>query len=66
MTRIEKLEREVQKLSRAELAAFRNWFRKYDSDEWDSQIEEDIRAGRLDTVAEEALEVHGRGRTKEL
>lgn len=66
MRRIEKLEREVQKLSRAELAAFRDWFRKYDSDEWDSQIEEDIRGGRLDTLAGEALEAHGRGRTKEL
>ena len=52
MTKIEKLQREVLRLSRAELAAFRDWFREYDSDEWDRQIEEDVRAGKLDTSAE--------------
>lgn len=66
MTRIEKLEREIQELSRDELAALREWFRAYDSVEWDRQIEEDARAGRLDRLAEEALEAHKAGRTKEL
>ena len=66
MTKVEKLEREVRKLSRAELAAFREWFQKYDSAEWDRQIEEDVRAGRLDKLAEEALAEHKAGRTKEL
>lgn len=55
MTKLEKFEREVQKLSRTELAAFRAWFQKYDSAEGDRQIEEDLRAGRLDKLAEEAL-----------
>ncbi|MEE9530347.1 MAG: hypothetical protein V3W52_05090 [Syntrophobacteria bacterium] len=66
MTKIEKLEREVQELSRAELAAFRDWFREYDSDEWDRQIEEDIRAGKLDALAEEAIAEYNAGRTSEL
>lgn len=66
MTRVEKLEREVQELDRAELAAFREWFREYDSDEWDRQIEEDVRAGRLDRLAEGALAAHKAGKTKEL
>lgn len=66
MTKVEKLEREVQKLTRTELAAFREWFREYDSDEWDQQIEGDVRAGRLDKIAEEALAEHKAGRTKEL
>ena len=55
MTRIEKLEREIQKLSPEELANLRDWFRKYDADAWDRQIEEDVRGGRLDRFAEEAL-----------
>jgi hypothetical protein len=55
MTKLEKLEREVGKLSRAEMAAFRTWFRKYDSDEWDRQIEEDIQSGKLESLAEEAV-----------
>ena len=66
MTKIEKLEREVQELSRAELAAFREWFREYDSDEWDRQIEEDVRAGKLDALAEEAIADYKAGRTNEL
>ena len=66
MTKIEKLEREVQKLSRAELAAFRDWFREYDSDEWDRQIEEDVRAGKLDALAAEAIAEYKAGRTKEI
>jgi hypothetical protein len=66
MTAIEKLEREVQKLSREELAAFRDWFRKYDSDEWDRQVENDVQSGRLDGLAEEAVAEHKAGRTKEI
>ena len=58
MTRVAKLEKEIQQLSRDELAAFRDWFRKYDSDEWDREIEKDILAGRLDRLAEEAIAAH--------
>ena len=66
MTRVRKLENEVQQLNPDELAAFRAWFRQYDSDEWDREIEEDILAGRLDRLAEEAIAEHKAGRTKEI
>ena len=66
MTRMEKLEREIQKLSPEELADLRDWFRKYDAEAWDRQIEEDVRKGRLDGLAEKALASHKAGRTKEL
>ena len=66
MTTIDKLEREVQKLSREELAAFRNWFRTYDSEEWDRQIEQDALSGRLDSLADEAIAEHQAGRTREI
>jgi hypothetical protein len=55
MTKVEKLEKEVQKLSPDELAAFREWFQKFDSDDWDRQIEEDIKDGKLDALVKEAL-----------
>jgi hypothetical protein len=55
MTRVAKLENEIRQLNRDELAAFRDWFRKYDSDEWDREIEKDVLAGRLDRLAEEAI-----------
>ena len=66
MAKVDELEREVQKLSRPELAAFREWFREYDSNEWDRQIEEDSRTGKLDKLAQEALAAHKAGKTKEL
>jgi hypothetical protein len=64
MSIVERLENQVERLNRDELAAFRDWFRKYDSDEWDKEIEEDIFAGRLDKLAEEAITAHKAGRTK--
>jgi hypothetical protein len=66
MARVEELANEVQQLNRQELAAFRDWFRKYDSDAWDREIEEDVLAGRLDKLASEAIAEHKAGRTKEL
>ncbi len=66
MTKVEKLEREVRELNRAELAAFREWFREFEANEWDRRIEEDVQAGKLDKLAEEAIATHKAGETKEL
>lgn len=66
MSKVENIEREIQKLTPSELEAFRRWFREYDSHEWDRQIEEDVRAGKLDKLAEEALAAHRAGKSKEL
>lgn len=64
--RIQRLEQEIRGLSREELAAFRAWFREYDAEEWDRQIEDDVRAGKLDKLAEKALAAHDAGETKDL
>ena len=66
MTTVQLLERKVQKLDRSSLAAFRKWFRKYDSELWDEQIEKDARSGKLEKFAKQALAEHNRGKTKEL
>jgi hypothetical protein len=66
MTKVEKIEQDIRKLDRKELLAFRRWFREYDSDEWDRQLEEDVRAGKLDKLAEEALAEHRAGKSKEI
>ena len=47
MTRVAQLERVVRTLTRAKLAALRDWFQPYLADEWDSQIEADVKAGRM-------------------
>ncbi len=58
---VETLEKEIQKLSRKELSVFREWFVEFDSDGWDSKIEADIHAGKLEILASEALAAHKRG-----
>jgi len=64
--KIEMLEKEVQDLSRDELASFRNWFAKFDAVAWDRQIESDIETGKLDKLAAKALAAHKRGESREL
>lgn len=66
MTTVQLIERKVRELDRSGLSAFRNWFRKYDSELWDEQIEKDIRSGKLEKFAQQALSAHKRGKTKEL
>lgn len=66
MTRLQRLEQEVRELTRSELEDFRKWFQEYDAAAWDRQIEEDALAGKLDTLAERALQDHEAGRTTEL
>jgi hypothetical protein len=61
--KVEELERQVKDLSAEELAEFRRWFAEFDALEWDRQFESDVRAGKLDALAERALRVHDAGQT---
>ncbi|HUO83987.1 MAG TPA: hypothetical protein VM534_02640 [Thermoanaerobaculia bacterium] len=65
MTKLEAIEREVEKLTPAELAAFRAWFFEHDWQAWDRELEEDVAAGRLDALGAEALAEYERGETTE-
>ena len=65
MSRVETVEREVQSLSAEELAAFRKWFHQFDAAAWDRQIEEDVQAGKLDRLADAALEAFKAGKCTE-
>ena len=66
MSKVENIEQEFRELTPSELAAFRRWFLEFDAQVWDGQIEEDIREGRLDKLADEALASHRAGKSKEL
>ena len=66
MKTVERIEKEVKQMTREELAGFRDWFIKFDSDVWDRQIEMDIKSGKLDDLARKAIEEHKTGKTKEL
>ncbi len=66
MGKVEKIEREVQELSSEELAKFRQWFAAFDAQAWDRQFEEDVKAGKLDALAERALRDHAAGKSTKL
>jgi len=66
MTKIEKIEQEIARLGRGEVAVLGEWFRRYDAEAWDRQLEEDVKAGRLDALAEQALAGHQAGKSKAL
>jgi hypothetical protein len=66
MSKIEQIEGAVRELSAEELSTFRAWFAEFDADAWDQQFEADVRAGKLDALAERALRDHSSGRSTEL
>jgi hypothetical protein len=66
MSKIEEIERAVQQPTSEDLAEFRAWFVRFDADVWDRQFEEDVKSGRLDVFAQEALEDRREGRCTEL
>ena len=66
MSKVESIEQEIKALTPTELAAFRKWFLEFDAQVWDRQIEGDVRKGKLDKLAEEALAGHRAGKSKEL
>ena len=49
-----------------ELARFRKWFDEFDAQAWDKQWEADAKSGKLDKIAEQALNSYHAGKAKEL
>ena len=65
MGSIKEIEEAVLRLSAAELAAFRAWFAQFDAAAWDRQIDDDVAGGRLNELADEAIEDLRGGRCTE-
>jgi len=66
MTKLQRIEQDVESLSPEELADFRKWFQSYDGALWDQQFERDASAGKLDKLRDEALVEHDAQRTREI
>ncbi len=66
MATVEAIEREITQLTQKELIEFRRWFVAFDADVWDAQIEADAASGKLDKLAEEALEEYTAGKAREI
>ncbi len=66
MSTIQAIEQAIQQLAPQDLSEFRQWFAKFDEAAWDAQIEADATAGKLDTLATEALAEFSTGKARAL
>jgi len=63
---LQEIETAITRLSSEERLKLTDWLTEQYNDDWDEQIEEDARAGKLDNVLNEAREEIRKGRTKPL
>jgi hypothetical protein len=66
MSTVQDIAEAIRQLAPQELAAFRAWFATFEAEQWDRQFEEDVAAGRLDALAQEAIQDLQAGRCTEL
>ena len=45
----------VTRRSAQELARFRQWFEEFEAQKWDEKFESDVKSGKLDHFAEQAI-----------
>ncbi len=63
---LREIELAVSQLSDEDLVKFRTWFAEFDAINWDRQFETDVAAGRLDALADKALQDLGKGKCTDL
>ena len=66
MSTVEAITSAIAQLPPEQVVQVRAWLAEYDEQQWDEQIAQDERAGRLDALAERALAEHRAGRTRPL
>ncbi len=66
MTTVEAITAAIAELPPEQVAQVREWLNERAEAEWDAQIEQDERAGRLDALADRALAEYRAGRTRPL
>jgi hypothetical protein len=66
MCTVEEITTAIAALPREQVAQIRAWLNERAEAEWDAQIEQDEREGRLNALADRALVQHKAGRTRPL
>ena len=66
MTTVAELQEAILGLSEAEYTELRRWLLDQDWERWEREFNEDVRAGKLDTLASEALEAKEQGTLDEI
>ena len=63
MSTVEEIESAIEKLTREEFFVLTGWLSEKFSQAWDTQIQEDVAAGRLNELEQSAIEEHRAGKT---
>jgi len=66
MRNTEDIQKAVEQLPPGELERFRAWFEAFGAERFDAAIDRDAHGGKLDALAEEALEAYRAGRSHDL
>ena len=65
MSTVEEIKTAIESLPVNDYTQLRDWFTEKDWEKWDRQLEQDVRAGRLEFLAKEALKEKAEGRLRE-
>lgn len=63
---VQEIESAITQLPRAQVAELAAWFEEFHARLWDAQLEEDVRAGRLDSLLDETARDLDSGRCESL
>ena len=66
MTTVSELQEAILGLSEADYSELRRWLLDQDWERWEQEFDEDVRAGKLDALASEALAAKARGELRDL
>lgn len=66
MSSVREIVEAIRSLKPSELKVLRAWFAQFDAEAWDREMEADVTAGRLDHLADEALNDLRDGRCTDL
>jgi hypothetical protein len=66
VSRVQELEGRIKELSSNEFQELRAWLAEYEAEVWDQQLDADALAGRLDTIADQALKDFSENRSTDL
>ena len=66
MTTLQEIQAAADQLSPEDRTELRRWLREQDAAAWDRELEADAQAGKLDFLAEEALQEYRAGKANKL
>jgi hypothetical protein len=66
MTTVKEIESALKDFPEERLAEFRAWYEAFDAERWDRQFEQDVEAGKLNALADEAIADFDANRCREL